>query len=59
MRLASKEKEMKSSSTTNEQIQPKKPYNAPELIEHGTIEDITGILEDNQTYDHSGCQKVA
>lgn len=49
---------MKSSSTTNEQIQPKKPYNGPELIEHGTIEDITGFLEDDATYGHSGSQKT-
>jgi len=37
---------MNSSSMTNEPEQIKKPYTAPQLIEHGTIEDITGFVED-------------
>jgi hypothetical protein len=32
--------------------QPKKPYNAPQLIEHGSVEKITGFT---QISSWSGC----
>jgi hypothetical protein len=38
---------MQSNQTVNEQAEPKKDYSAPQLTEHGTIEDITGFIEDN------------
>jgi hypothetical protein len=37
--------------TNNAQMQPKMPYNAPELIEHGTVEEITGF---DDTFSPSG-----
>jgi len=37
--------------TNNAQMQPKMPYNAPELIEHGTVEEITGF---DDSFSHSG-----
>jgi hypothetical protein len=35
--------------TKNQDIQTKKPYNAPQLIEHGTIEEITGFGDPHYT----------
>jgi hypothetical protein len=29
---------------TNDNTQTKKPYNPPQLIEHGTVEEITGFF---------------
>lgn len=29
--------------TSSVETQPKKPYTPPELIEHGTVEEITGF----------------
>jgi len=45
---------MEFQSDQNEKTQPKKPYSAPELIEHGTIEDITGFNDDSSCTG-SGC----
>lgn len=44
---------MQSNLTANEQTEPKKDYNAPQLTEHGTIEDITGIVEDTSVSGHT------
>jgi hypothetical protein len=35
---------MKTEQTTGVEAKPKKPYDAPELVEHGTVEAITGFL---------------
>jgi hypothetical protein len=37
--------------TNNAQMEPKLPYSAPELIEHGTVEEITGF---DDTFSPSG-----
>lgn len=37
--------------TSNAQMQPKLPYSAPELTEHGTVEQITGF---DDTFSPSG-----
>jgi hypothetical protein len=42
---------MNSESATIGQEQAKKPYEAPQLIEHGTVEEITGFFDEVQ---HSG-----
>jgi hypothetical protein len=42
-------------ATDNAQMQPKMPYNAPELIEHGTVEEITGF---DDTFTPSGPHKT-
>ncbi len=37
--------------TNKAQMEPKMPYTAPELIEHGTVEEITGF---DDTFSPSG-----
>jgi hypothetical protein len=34
----------------NEDVQTKKPYTAPQLIEHGTVEEITGYPDGRYVY---------
>ena len=40
----------------NNDARAKQAYIEPELIEHGSIEEITGIVPDNPTYGCSGRQ---
>lgn len=35
----------------NQETETKKPYTAPQLMEHGTVEEITGFRPD---FSHSG-----
>lgn len=40
----------------NQNTQTKKTYNAPQLIEHGTVEEITGF--DHPQFICSGCRSL-